>query len=294
MSNPISFIYFGTSDFSVTILDELEAGGFLPTLVVTQEDKPQGRHLQITPPPVKVWAEKRNIAVYQPSTLKDGSALAHIRDRAPENGYDVAIVASYGKIIPDDILLLPKRETINVHPSLLPKLRGPSPIVGAILSEEKTGVSIMHLDSEMDHGPIIAQKEVFLEKWPPYLSELQNLLALEGGKLLSKILPDWVAGTIMSKVQEHGDATYTKKVRKTDAEINLSDSPNINLRKIRGYSGWPNAYTFFEHDGKRIRLIIISASIQDEKLVFERVIPEGKREMDFEEFARGLHTTKAL
>ncbi len=286
MQKELLFAFFGTPQFAVTILEELKAQGFLPKLVVTQEDKPQGRHMVLTAPETKTWTELSSVPVYQPHTLRDGTALSEL---AKYGTFDVFIVASYGKIIPDDILSLPKRGTINVHPSLLPKLRGSSPILGAILEEEKTGVTIMHLDAEMDHGPIIAQKEIKLESWPPYAPDLENLLAHEGGKLLAEVLPGWVDGTISETEQDHSLATYTKKVRKEDAEINLTDNAEKNLRKIRGYAGWPNAFTFFEHDGKRTRVIIKTARIQDGKLVLERIVPEGKKEMNFEEFERGLH-----
>lgn len=289
MQKELLFAFFGTPEFAVTILEELKTKGFLPKLIVTQEDKPQGRHMTITPPPTKVWAEKNTIPVYQPYTLRNGSAFDNLKDVYNASNFDVFIVASYGNIIPDDILSLPKRGTINVHPSLLPKLRGSSPILGAILEEKETGVTIMHLDSEMDHGPIIAQREVIVSEWPPYAPDLEDLLAHEGGKLLAEILPGWVNGTVPESEQDHARATYTKKVKKEDAEINLADNPEINLRKIRGYAGWPNAFTFFEHDGKRIRVIIKTAKIEDGRLVLERVIPEGKKEMNFEDFEHGLH-----
>lgn len=289
MQKELSFAFFGTPQFAVTILEEMKSRGFVPKLIVTQEDKPQGRHMEITPPPTKVWARSNNIPVYQPQSLRGGIAFDTLKDTYNAGEFDVFIVASYGKIIPDEILSLPKRETINVHPSLLPKLRGSSPILGAILEEEKTGVTIMHLDSEMDHGPIIAQREISVSEWPPYAPDLENLLAREGGKLLSEILPLWVDGSIKETAQDHTLATYTKKVKKEDAEIDLSDDAELNIRKIRGYAGWPNAFTFFEQGKKRIRVIIKTAEIVDGKLILLRVIPEGKKEMGFDEFERGLH-----
>jgi methionyl-tRNA formyltransferase len=282
----ISFVFFGTPDFAVKVLDTLEAEGFLPTLVVTQEDKPQGRHLTITPPPTKIWAEKRNIPILQPKTLKDEAVLEALKNTPA----DVFVVASYGKIIPKNILEIPPHKTLNIHPSLLPKYRGASPIQEAIIKDTKTGVTIIRLDEEMDHGPIIAQKEAVFSDWPPYLDEARMTLAEVGGKLLAEILPDWILGKIEEAPQDHTQATFTKKIEKTDAEIDLKDDPEINLRKIRAYRGSPNAYTFVERHGKKIRLIIKEADIENGALVLKRIIPEGKREMTFEEFERG-HTT---
>ena len=281
-----SFVFFGTPQFAVTILNELEKKGLIPSLIITQEDKPRGRHLSITPPEVKVWAIERGIEIFQPKTLKDGSCVKYLKDRSPKNGWDVFVVASYGKIIPEEVLSLPHKGTLNVHPSLLPKLRGSSPIEGAILNEEKTGVSIMLLDKEMDHGPILAQKEVPIQPWPPYAPELENTLAQEGGSLLAEILPRWINGSIEARDQDHSNATYTEKTRKEDAYINLTDAPELNLKKIKAYSGWPNAYTFFTYKEKELRLIIKSAHIENDTLILDTVIPEGKKEMPFKEFEK--------
>jgi len=284
----INFAFFGTPSFATIILDELETAGFIPSLIVTQEDRPQGRGMEIQPPETKVWATKRDITVFQPLTLKDDDALKALRVFDKEKPFDIFIVASYGNIIPQKILDIPIHGVLNVHPSLLPKLRGSSPVVGAILEEEKTGVSIMLLDEKMDHGPILKQKEITVSPWPPYAPHLEELLAREGGKMLAEVLIPWTDITIVPTEQNHNKATFTKKVSKSDALINLEDLAELNLRKIRGYAGWPNAFTFFEHKGKQIRLIIKEAEIVDGMLVLKKVIPEGRKEMSFEEFQRGF------
>lgn len=286
IQSKIPFVFFGTPDFAVKVLDTLETEGFLPSLIVTQEDKPQGRHLTITPPPTKIWAEKRNIPILQPKTLKDEAVLEALKNIQ----VDVFVVASYGKIIPKNILEIPPHKTLNIHPSLLPKYRGASPIQEAIIEDTKTGVTIIRLDEEMDHGPIIARKEAVFPVWPPYLDEARMTLAELGGKLLAEILPDWILGKLKETEQDHSQATFTKKIAKADAEIHLEDDAEKNLRKIRGYRGSPNAYTFIERHGKKIRLIIKEADLKNGMLVLKRIIPEGKREMSFEEFERG-HAT---
>jgi len=283
----INFAFFGTPVFATIILDELEKAGFVPSLIITQEDRPAGRGMEVQAPDTKVWATKRDITVFQPLTLKDDVAFKALRTLDKEKPFDLFIVASYGNIIPQKILDIPINGVLNVHPSLLPKLRGSSPIVGAILGQEKTGVSIILLDEKMDHGPIVKQKEIPVSPWPPYAPGLEELLAHEGGKLLSEIMLPWVDIAIVPIEQDHENASYTKKVTKSDALIDMNDTAEINLRKIRSYAGWPNAYTFFEHKGKQIRVIIKEAKVTDGKLVLQKVIPEGRKVMTFEEFVRG-------
>jgi len=153
-SNP-NFAFFGTSELSVKILDKLIENGYVPSLVVTAPDKPKGRKMILTPPPVKIFAQKHNLKIVQPERL----AVKPPNGDLTAKPFDLFIVASYGKIIPKSILDIPKLGTLNVHPSLLPKFRGPSPIQSFILNgEEKTGVTIMLMDEQVDHGQILAQK----------------------------------------------------------------------------------------------------------------------------------------
>src|SRR3989344_6086527 len=156
MSN-LNFAFFGTSEFAVKILGRLIESGYIPSLVVTTPDKPQGRKMIMTSPPVKVFAQKHNLKIVQPERLAVKPPLGGLTAKS----FDLFIVASYGKIIPKSILDIPKFGTLNVHPSLLPKFRGPSPIQAFILSgEEKTGATIMLMDEQVDHGPILAQRKL--------------------------------------------------------------------------------------------------------------------------------------
>lgn len=288
MNKHPSFVFFGTPDFAVLILEELQKKGFVPSLIITQEDKPKGRGLLLTAPPVKVWGQENNIPIFQPKTLKDGICEKYLKEKAPSNGWDFFIVASYGKIIPKTILDIPYRGTLNVHPSLLPRLRGSSPIEEAILSEEKTGISIMLLDEAMDHGPIVSQKEIIIDNWPPYALELKTILAHEGGKLLAEIIPDWISGLITPQEQDHIKATYTEKIKKEDGFIDLTNNPQLNLKKIKAYEEWPRAYTFFSHNDKKIRIIIKTAHIESGVLILDKIIPEGKKETTFENFKQSF------
>src|SRR3989344_4841742 len=174
-NSKIKFVFFGSSRFSVTILNELEKVGFVPTVIVSTPDRPQGRKMEIIPTEVKQWAIERNIKVYTPEKLNEAFIASLSTDHC-----ELFIVASYGKILPASVINLPKFKTLNVHPSLLPKYRGASPLEFAIIDDAKdTGVVIIRVDEKMDHGPIIAKKEVHIPEWPTY-EELEHLMAIEG------------------------------------------------------------------------------------------------------------------
>ncbi len=281
----ISFTFFGTSDFSVYVLEALKTRGLLPSHIVTTPDTPRGRKLIITPPKVKVWAIENNIPFIQPESLKSIDLIEELK----KHHSDVFVVASYGKIIPQAILDIPAHKTLNVHPSLLPKLRGASPIQSAILEEEKTGVTIMRLDDKMDHGPIVAQKVLSedTDSWRTYYADLEKTLGDMGGALLAEILPDWVNGKITETEQDHNKATYTKKIEKTDGLISLDDNAEKNLRKIKAFSVWPGTFFFTKSKGKEIRVIITDAEIIDGKLEIKKVIPESRKEMSYLDFLKG-------
>jgi methionyl-tRNA formyltransferase len=224
----------------------------------------------------------RTIKIYEPVKL-DVSFIEQIKKECCE----VFIIASYGKIIPQSVINLPPKKTLNIHPSLLPKYRGPSPMPSAMLDDAKeTGVSIMRLDEQMDHGPIVAEEKVFVNEWPTY-EDFEEMMARKGAQLLAKILPEWVTDKIKEIPQDHSRATYTKKITKEDALINLEADPYLNFRKIQAYHEWPQAFFFVKKNGKDIRVKITSASFKEGKLIIEKVIPEGSKEMGYEDFGRG-------
>ncbi|HWB34075.1 MAG TPA: methionyl-tRNA formyltransferase [Candidatus Paceibacterota bacterium] len=274
------FAFFGTPRFAVVVLDALEARGLLPALVVTAPDKPRGRGLELSPSPVKEWAQERGIDVMTPATLKDEALVAELGNTE----WDVFVVAAYNKLIPKTILDIPHRGSLNIHPSLLPKFRGPSPALTAILEDERTtGVSVMQMTPEMDAGPIVAQAKVELEEdaWPPKGQLFEDLLATEGGNLLAEVLPDWLAGEITPEEQDASKATFTRKFTDEDARIDLSGDARQNLLKIRAFDHGPRAY-YLDEAGKRI--IITEAEVRDGTLEILKVIPEGKKEMLYKDF----------
>lgn len=275
--------FFGTPQIAVWVLDELKSAGILPALIVTNPDAPKGRKLTLTPSPVAVWAEREGIRTLKPSTLRDAETIQMLKDAE----CNLFIVAAYGKMLPKEVLDMPKHKVINMHPSLLPRLRGASPIRSAILEDmNPTGVSIMLLTEGMDEGPILAQEEVSIpeDAWPIRGSELDELLSRKGGVLLASVIPEWVAGSLTPKEQEHAEATYSKKITKDMGLIDLEGDAYSNLLKIRAFDGWPGTYFFHTKDGAPVRVKIVDADIENGALIIKRVIPEAKNEMDFEAF----------
>ncbi len=280
----IKIAFWGSSDFSVAAIEELKNLGIIPELIITTPDKPQGRKMILTPTPVKSWAEENSIECLTPTKLKDSEFIEKIKE------YNLMIVASYGKIIPKEVIDIPEFKILNIHPSLLPKYRGASPLQNQILNDEfEVGVSIMQVDIEMDHGPIITQKKVVINNWPIGFTELQDVLAKEGAKIISEILPDWIKGDIETKEQKHSKATFTKKVEKADGFIDIINGDQFkNYLKILAYEEWPRAYFEIEKKGIKTRVIIKSATWEDGALKILKVIPEGKKEMDYKSFLLGL------
>lgn len=278
------FAFFGTPQIAVWVLEELEKAGYMPALVVTNPDKPVGRHHELTPSPVKVWAKERGIETCEPETLKKEEVYTALS----ATPYDLFVVAAYGKIIPENILSLPRRGTLNVHPSLLPAFRGASPIRSAILEDiRETGVTIMEMDAELDHGPIVAQQSVRSAEWPPRGRDFDEVLARAGGSLLASVIPQWLAGSIQRTEQNHAEATFCTKITKEMGEIDLADDPYKNLLKIRAFDGWPGTFFYAEKGGERIRVKIVDAKLAtDGSLHITRVIPEGRKEVSYEDFVR--------
>ncbi len=253
--NNLTFVYFGSSRLSEIVLEELEKQGLSPALTINSAR---------TPLPSKEELEKINA--------------------------DFFVVASFGKIIPKEILDIPKFGSLNVHPSLLPELRGPSPIQNTILGTHHAlpGVTIIKMDEEMDHGPILAQEEVEIAPWPDHYEVVEEKLARAGGKLLVKVLENYQGLTLISISQDDSKATYVKLIKKEDGLLDLNADPEVNVRKVLAYSTWPGAYLFFKNKfNKDIRIVVKDARIKDGKFTPTKVIPAGKKEMDWEDFLRG-------
>jgi len=241
--NKIRTILMGTPEFAERIFrkiyPELKSKGFDIIAVITTEDKPIGRKQILTPPPIKKWAIENNLNVLQPKKIGDPEWNRKIKELAP----DLIILAAYGQIIPREILDIPKFGALNIHPSLLPTYRGASPIQAAILNGDKeTGVTIILMDEEMDHGDIISNFKFLISNKITY-KELEEKLAGASADLLIKILPDWITGKIKPREQDHSKATFCKIIKKEDGRIDWSKSAIEIERQIRAFAKWPESYT---------------------------------------------------
>lgn len=274
MSNPPKIIFLGTPEFAKIILASLTISEYKPMAVITEPDKPIGRKQILISPIVKEFALKVKIPVFQPETSKE--LLEKIKELKP----DLLIVAAYGRILSQSVLDVPLKGCLNVHPSLLPKYRGASPIQNTILNgDKKTGVTIMLMDAGMDHGPILSQQEYIINNLGVNnnLSSIKNLnitnniginmpklsekLAKLGGKLLIKTISQWINGQIKPQEQKHSEATYTKLIKKKNGRIKWENESAEQIeRKTRAYTPWPGVYAVIQSlssklDQKKIKII---------------------------------------
>ena len=299
----IRLAFWGTAPFAVPLLRSLALdASFDIVAVVTRPDEPVGREQTLTPPAVKSAAKELGLRVQQPESLKDETWARSYVELKP----DVAVVVAYGKLIPQAILDTPKRKTLNVHPSLLPKYRGPSPIQMAIANgDAETGVSIMLLDAEMDHGPVLTQKIVKMtgtETAP----ELEARLADAATSMLPDAVARYVAGDFVPTDQDHSRATFTKIITRDDGRIDWSKPAVLIERLFRAYQPWPGIWTEWKRAGRAMRLKLLSVTLEPSAstnpgtvlsdfivacgsggLKILRIQPEGKKEMSAEEFLRG-------
>lgn len=227
----------GTPDFAAESLKKLIEEKYDIAAVFTQPDKPRNRGMQLSFSPVKQLAVDNNIPVYQPTKLRDGTATQLIKDLSP----DILVVVAYGRILPDDMLAVPKYGAINVHASLLPKYRGSAPIQWAVLNGDKiTGVSTMYLASEMDTGDVIYTAETEIGEFETS-GELFDRLMVMGAELLHTTLRDIEAGSAPRKVQNHADASYVKMLDKSLSPIDWDKTPREIIKWICGLQPWPVA-----------------------------------------------------
>jgi methionyl-tRNA formyltransferase len=308
-NSKFKIVFMGTPEFGAVILEGLLKGGYEPVLVVTETDKPVGRKQIITPPPVKIAAEKFNISIEQPEEIKN--LKLKIKNLKP----DLGIAAAYGKIIPKDILDIPKYGFINIHPSLLPKYRGPSPIQAAILNGDKeTGVSIILMNEKMDSGDIISNSKFKIQNSNLTCTELHNKLAESGTELLLETIPKWIKGEIKPVPQDESKATYTKILTKEDGRIDWKKTAEELERRVRAFDPWPGTHTFWQAmNNEIIRVKILKARVYqspanktypigkvlvvpqneigvqcgEDFLVVEKLQMEGRGIMNSEEFLRG-------
>ena len=242
--------FLGTPELALPVFAALLAApALVVVLAVTQPDRPAGRGRQLAPPPVKRLAEERGVPVFQPERLRGAAALERLR--AAEA--DLFVITAYGQILRQAVLDIPRLGCLNVHPSLLPRHRGPAPIAAAILAgDEETGVTIMLTDRGMDTGPILMQTAVPLPMSATTASLTPQLIAL-GAELLLQAIPAWVNGQIVPLSQDETVATSSRTFTREDGLIAWERPASAIARQIRALNPWPRAYTFL--DGQRLLLL---------------------------------------
>ncbi|MEK7778308.1 MAG: methionyl-tRNA formyltransferase, partial [Chloroflexota bacterium] len=242
-------VFMGTPDFALPVLESLLSGGCQVVGVYTRPDQPAGRGRQPAPPPVKTYALGRGLPVFQPRSLRREEAVLELASLQP----DVIVVAAYGRILPPEALAVPPLGVLNIHPSLLPKYRGPSPVITALLDGESvTGVTVMLMDEGMDTGKILAQRQAAILPHET-AGELTDRLFRQGAELLLEVLPKWAAGELKPVPQEEAMATITRLYTKEDGDMDWSLPAAVLERRLRAFHPWPSCYTRWE--GKLLRIL---------------------------------------
>ena len=300
---PLRVVFMGTPTFAVPVLDALLEAGCDIAGVYTQPDRRSGRGRRYTAPPVKQAAIERGLAVFQPSSLRrDEEARLHIASLAP----DVIVVVAYGLFLPPDTLSVPPLGALNIHPSLLPRHRGPSPVATAILEGDAlTGVTVMQLDEGMDSGPIIAQRQTPIGA-EETAEDLTVRLFNVGAELLADTIYPWRDGEITPVPQSEADATVTRLLKREDGAIDWTQSAERIARQIRAYHPWPGSFTHWRgrqlkvHEASALGTVEgtppgtvceppegIAVATGEGALLLRRVQIEGRQATDISDFVRG-------
>ncbi len=299
----MKIVYFGSSHFSSRVLEGIVREGIRPVLVVTVPDKPQGRGLRVLPNPVKELSSKLRLKVESASKLDDIDFLGRLRALS----CDLFLVVSYGRILPPSLLSIPNRFPLALHPSLLPRYRGPAPIQWVLIKGEKeTGVSIFKVTARVDSGPIILQKRVDIKDEDDYFSLSDKLISLSIPAVCEAI-ERINSATYELIPQDEAEVSYAPKLRKKDGRVNWNSSAVTINNSIRGLKDWPGVYTFYR--GLRLKILEAEPNLRDTNyppgsivdldkegiyvatleglLKIKKLKPEGKKEMSTNSFICG-------
>ena len=247
MGLTVRIVFFGTPELAVPSLAAMH-NHFEVAAVVCQPDKPQGRGKKPAPPPVKQWARQQGLLVHQPTKLNDGEFESWLKALSP----DLGVVAAYGRFLKEPILAIPRKGYLNLHPSMLPKYRGPSPIRTAVLNgDTRTGVTIMAISMEMDAGDVVLQRESPIHPHDTNVT-LTARLAEEGAELLVEAVSQVRDGAAVYTPQNHAEATVTKMFDKADGAVNWTSSASEIVNLVRAAVPWPVAFTQFNGETLRI------------------------------------------
>lgn len=252
---PLRIVFMGTPEIAATVLTRLAAAPIGEIVgVISQPDRPKGRHLQMHPTPVKVAAQRLGLNIWQPEKARSPDTLQKLTELKP----DVIVVVAYGQLLPAALLEIPRLGCLNIHTSLLPRWRGAAPIQWAIASgDEVTGVTLMRMDAGLDTGPIVAQRSTSIKDTDTGQS-LHDRLAELGGDLLVDALPRYSRGELKPAAQPESGVTYARKISRTDGQLDWSLNAIVLWRRIRAFTPWPGAYSFLGEQPKG-RLLKIHA-----------------------------------
>jgi methionyl-tRNA formyltransferase len=266
--------FFGSPHLCLSFLEKMKEESLCPSLVVTNPDKPVGRKQTITPTPVKKWAEENKIEVLTPEKITPDFISVF-----KEKNMDLSVVIAYGKILPEELINIPKYGTINVHFSLLPRHRGATPVEATILSgDTEAGVTIQQMVFELDAGDVLNEEKIEIKN-DDTKESLFNSLSEIGSSLLIQTIQNISEGKSEKKPQDNTLATFSKRIKKSDGEITDVDTEEMRWRKYRAYTPWPR--TFFFKNGKRF--VITEAVFENSKFEIKKVIPEGGKEIPYSE-----------
>ncbi len=279
-TDALKTIVWGSTAFTTNVLNTIASNSEINiTHVVTEPPKPSGRGRELKPTIVHTYAQTLSTPCLEPENLTDERFLSYLQAQKP----DLFLVAAYGQLLPPEILAVPRLGCLNIHPSLLPKYRGATPIQAAILAgNDTTGVTIMEMSPQFDTGAILAQSELELEGTETY-GDLEPLLAEIGGEMINEIIDPFRKGKIKGLPQDNTKASYAKKIKTEDRWLNLDDPAEVNERKVRAYTPSPNAFVVIDKQP----LKILSAHTDYGKLIFDLVQPAGKNPMSWQDFLRG-------
>ena len=303
----MAVVFMGTPAYVVPVLDALVEAGWAVSGVYTQPERPAGRGRVIEAPPVKEYALRRGLPVFQPTSWRSQEALQQLASQQPQ----AIVVAGYGRLLPAEVLRLAPGGCVNVHPSLLPQYRGPSPVVTALLEGDMTtGVTLILLDEGMDTGPILVQRSVPVEDHDTGGSLTRRLFEV-GARLVVETLPAWLEGKVQPLPQGHSLATITRRMTKEDGQVDW-DQPAVRLwRQVRAFDPWPGTYTFWRgrplkvlevslpgvstegepgrvlllDGGAEARVVVVTGGGSALELLWVQI--EGRRPLGVEEFLRG-------
>ena len=297
-------VFMGTPEFAVPCLKSLISDGNEIVGVFTQPDKPKGRGYTLTPPPVKVTALENGLEVFQPTTLKDGTAFEILKKLNPE----MIVVVAYGKILPKEIIDLPPYGCINVHASLLPEYRGAAPIQWAVLDgKKKTGVTAMYMDIGLDTGDMLMKSETEIGE-NETADELHDRLSELGAELIVKVVHSAQQGTLIREKQDDSKSCYAKMLTKEMSKIDFTKSAQEIHNQVRGLNSWPSAVATL--NGKRIKIhktLVADGNGEAGQVLslnplvvacgsgaveITELQPEGKKKMPAQSFINGLHNVR--